>query len=242
RRNRLCKRRRRPHPAVDRGFVPDAGHRRLRAKRHAREPAPVLRGGPAFDRGRGARRPRRRARARGVAKIPTRHGKPTPMDAMKLAVVAALLAACAAQPEAPAPLVAKTSAKILEDSPASDWRRLDPENTLYMDLPSGRVVIELAPLWAPRSVANIKTLTREKYFDGLAVIRVQDNFVAQWGDPTEKKSLGSARKTIPPEFTRPITADLPFVPLPDRDIYAPQTGYSGGFPAARDSANNRAWL
>jgi len=164
------------------------------------------------------------------------------MDAMKLALLAAVLAACAAPPEAPAPVVTKTSAKILEDSPASDWRRLDPENTLYMDLPSGRVVIELAPLWAPQSVANIKTLVRERYFDGLAVIRVQDNFVAQWGDPTEKKSIGSARRTIPPEFTRPITADVPFVQLPDRDIYAPQTGYSGGFPAARDPANNRAWL
>jgi len=152
-----------------------------------------------------------------------------------------LLGACASAPEAP-PAPARTAAKILEESPASDWRRLDPENTLYMDLASGRVIIELAPLWAPQSVANIKTLAREKYFDGLGVIRVQDNFVAQWGDRTEKKPIGSAKKTIPAEFTRSITADLPFVPLPDRDVYAPQTGYSGGFPAARDPAASRAWL
>jgi peptidylprolyl isomerase len=157
-----------------------------------------------------------------------------------------LLGACATGLEATSPALpaapAKTAAKILEESPASDWRRLDPENTLYMELASGRVIIELAPLWAPRSVANIRTLAREKYFDGLGVIRVQDNFVAQWGDRTEKKPIGSAKKTIPAEFTRAITPDLPFVPLPDRDVYAPQTGYSGGFPAARDPASNRAWL
>ena len=165
------------------------------------------------------------------------------MDSLKLGALAVLLSACAAAPAPelpPSPL--KTSAKVLEESPAADWRRLDPANTLYMELPSGRIVIELAPLWAPATVANIKILVREKYFDGLAVIRVQDNFVAQWGDATEKKPIGSAKKTIPPEFTRAISPDLPFVPLPDRDVYAAQTGYSGGFPAARDPATGRAWL
>jgi peptidylprolyl isomerase len=165
------------------------------------------------------------------------------MDSLKLAALAVLLSACAAAPAPePVPQPSRTAAKIIEESPAADWRRLDPENTLYMELPSGRVVIELAPLWAPQTIANIKTLVREKYFDGLAVIRVQDNYVAQWGDPSEKKPLGSARETIPPEFTRAISQDVPFVALPDRDVYAAQTGYSGGFPAARDPATGRAWL
>lgn len=131
---------------------------------------------------------------------------------------------------------------MLEQSPAADWRRLDPARTLYMELPSGRVVIELAPEFAPRSVENILTLVRQKYFDGLAIVRVQDNFVAQWGDPDEKKPLGAAHKKIAPEFTRAIGADVPFTPLPDKDVYAPQTGFSGGFPAARDTASNRTWL
>src|SRR5438045_7881399 len=109
-----------------------------------------------------------------------------------LGAIGLMLAACAAPPQSAPPPVRPVS-EILEASPASDWRRLDPENTLYMDLPAGRVVIELAPAFAPRAVENIRTLAREKYFDGLAVVRVQDNFVAQWGDPDEKspRSLGS---------------------------------------------------
>ena len=160
------------------------------------------------------------------------------MDSLKVAWLAAVLSACAAAPTAPP----RTATQILEASPASDWRRLDPANTLYMELPAGRIVIELAPAYAPNTVANILTLVRQKYFDGLAVYRVQDNFVAQWGDPDEKKPQGDAKKKIEPEFTRPMSADLPFVALPDRDVYAPQTGYSGGFPAARDPATQRTWL
>src|SRR5262245_52038798 len=109
----------------------------------------------------------------------------TPSLVLSLGV---LLSACATAPEAPpaASTPARTAAKILEDSPAADWRVPDVNYTLYMDLPSGRIIIELAPRFAPATVENIRTLAREKYFDGLAVIRVQDNFVAQWGDPTEK--------------------------------------------------------
>jgi peptidylprolyl isomerase len=161
------------------------------------------------------------------------------MTTLKPLLALLLACACATTPE-PAP-AARSLAQILEQSPASDWRRLDPANTLYMELPSGRVVIELAPHFAPRTVDNIRTLVREKYFDGLWVQRVQDNFVAQWGDPDEKKPLGSAHARIAPEFTR-AAAGFAFDPLPDRDVYAPQTGYSNGFPAARDPANDRAWL
>src|SRR6266511_1834673 len=78
---------------------------------------------------------------------------------------------------------APTMAGVLTASKPGDWRALDPENTLYMELASGRVVIELAPLFAPRHVANVKALAREHYYDGLAVVRVQDNYVAQWADP-----------------------------------------------------------
>lgn len=163
------------------------------------------------------------------------------MDALKIAGLGLLVAACASAPETAPP--AKTIPKILEESPASDWRRPDLESTVYMDLPAGRVVIELAPAFAPRSVENIRTLVREKYFDGLFIVRVQDNFVAQWGDPEEKnpKPLGTAKEKIAPEFTR-AAAGFPFVALPDRDAYAPEVGFSNGFPAARDPASDRAWL
>ncbi|MGS0759417.1 peptidylprolyl isomerase, partial [Roseateles sp. GG27B] len=64
-----------------------------------------------------------------------------------------------------------------------EWRALNPDNTLLMELPQGQVLIELAPRFAPRHAANIRTLTRSGFYDGLAIVRVQDNFVTQWGDP-----------------------------------------------------------
>ena len=137
----------------------------------------------------------------------------------------------------------KTMADVLEASKPSDWRTLDPENTLYMELAGGRVVIELAPQFAPRHVENVRKLVRGKYFDGLTIVRSQDNFVVQWADPADadhKKPLGDARKTLEPEFERPA-AGLKFIALPDPDTYAPQTGFVAGFPAARDKANGTAW-
>ena len=148
---------------------------------------------------------------------------------------------------APAAPKAKTTADVLAASKPSDWRALDPENTLYLDLAAGRVVIELAPSFAPLHAANIKTMAREHYFDALAILRVQDNFVTQWGDPNGDKpdkahALGKASKTLAPEFERSIAKDLPFTVLPDGDVYAPEVGFSNGMPAARDPKSGKAWL
>ena len=126
------------------------------------------------------------------------------------------------------------------ESTASPWRALDPANTLYMELTGGRVVIELAPQFAPHHVANIKALVRAKYFDQQRINRVQDNFVTQWGDGNFAGPIGDAKRTLAPEFTRPA-AGLPFTALPDIDAYAPQTGFVDGFPAARDPATGEAW-
>jgi peptidylprolyl isomerase len=126
------------------------------------------------------------------------------------------------------------------DEVESPWRPLDPEHTLYMELTAGRVIIELAPQFAPNHVKNIKALVRAKYFDQQRINRVQDNFVTQWGDPNFAGPLGEAKRTLPAEFTRPA-AGLPFTPLPDPDAYAPQTGFVDGFPAARESPSGEAW-
>jgi peptidylprolyl isomerase len=123
---------------------------------------------------------------------------------------------------------------------ASEWRTLDPKNTLYMELDTGRVVIELAPQFAPKHVDNIRALVREKYFDAQRITRVQDNFVAQWGDASVARPLGKAQRTLPGEFTR-SAVDLPFVRLPDPDTYASQVGFVEGFPAARESETGNAW-
>jgi peptidylprolyl isomerase len=132
--------------------------------------------------------------------------------------------------------------EVLAATTPADWRPLDPENTLYLQLPQGRVVIELAPAFAPQHVDNLRRLARGKYFDGLAIVRSQDNFVVQWGDPDGKRSLGTARDKLPPEFTVKLTPALPFEPLPDRDGYAPEVGFSQGFPVGRDPAKGEAWL
>jgi peptidylprolyl isomerase len=136
---------------------------------------------------------------------------------------------------------ASTPTSMLASAPASAWRLLDPDDTLYMTLPQGRVVIELAPQFAPRYVANIKKLARQGFFNGLPIFRVQDDAVAEWGDPTGHKSVGLARRMVPAEFERPVRG-LPFTALPDPDTYAPQVGFVDGFPAARDPVFGRAWL
>ena len=145
---------------------------------------------------------------------------------------------------APAADIAKkppTAAQVLAASVPADWRPLDPRHTLYMDLPAGRVIIELAPQFAPHHTANLEALAREGYFDGLWIMRAQDNYVVQWGDPDEKKPIHNAQRTLPAEFERPLR-DLVIRKLPDPDTYAPQTGFVDDFPAAADPAIGRAWL
>lgn len=162
---------------------------------------------------------------------------------------AALLAAAlalplaAAEPDAARP---RTTQEILDASQPADWRTPDPANTLYMDLDAGRVVIELAPGFAPEHVANIRTLASEGFWNGTSIYRSHDNFVVQFGDadaddPAKAKSLGSARTALPAEFERGARG-LAFHPLPDRDGWAPQVGFADGFPAARDGAEGQAWM
>jgi peptidylprolyl isomerase len=136
----------------------------------------------------------------------------------------------------------RTMSDVIAATSAADWSELDPENTLYLQLLTGRVVIALAPAFAPEHVANLRTLVRAKYFDGLSIVRSQDNFVVQWGDPDNKRSLGDAKGKIPPEFTVRASPSLDFVALPDRDGYASEVGFSQGFPAARDPQKGEAWL
>jgi peptidylprolyl isomerase len=142
---------------------------------------------------------------------------------------------------------APTMAGVLAKSKPDDWRLLDPENTLYMELSGGRVVIELAPLFAPRHVANVKALARERYYDGLAIVRAQDNYVVQWADPDVEKpesarKIQQAHRTLPAEFDRPLDSKVAFARLADADGYAREVGFSGGFPVARDRRTGRMWL
>jgi peptidylprolyl isomerase len=155
----------------------------------------------------------------------------------------ALSAAPADKPAVPKP---RTMQELLESSAPSDWRTLDPRNTLVMEFAGGRVVIELAPQFAPAHVANIRALASAGYWNGMSINRAQDNFVVQWGDPAEedkdRKPLPpSAKPRLPAEFERSARG-LAFDPIADRDGWAPQVGFSGGFPAGRNPKAGTAWL
>ena len=80
---------------------------------------------------------------------------------------------------------------------------IDYENSLYMELPAGRVVIELRPDVAPKTVARIKELTRKHFYDNTPFHRVIEGFMAQGGDPTGTGTGGSGQN-LPAEFN-----DLP---------------------------------
>lgn len=156
------------------------------------------------------------------------------------------LAACPMAVAKPAPLVSQ--ADLIKQSAPSDWRRLDPENTLVMEINGQQVILELAPRFAPKHAANIRTLAREGYYTGSAVVRVQDNYVTQWADPADEekekdkvKPLGSALASLPAEFSIPFKG-LPLTRFTDPDGWAPVSGFVDGMPVAANPAKNQAWL
>jgi cyclophilin family peptidyl-prolyl cis-trans isomerase len=151
----------------------------------------------------------------------------------------------------------RSGAEIVRDAPAEAWRTPDPENVMVMTLTAGTVIVELAPRFAPHHVANIRTLVEQHYFDGLAVLRVQDNYVAQWGDPlaesetppgaasapaaSHARSLGAAAASLKPEFWTDDRG-LRITRLVDRDAWVPVTGFVDGFPVGDDPGIHQAWI
>ena len=77
----------------------------------------------------------------------------------------------------------------------------DLENTIHIETDHGRIVIELFPTVAPGHVERIKTLAREKFYDGTVFHRVIEGFMAQGGDPTGTGTGGSDLPDLKAEFT-----------------------------------------
>ncbi len=168
--------------------------------------------------------------------------KPKWAEAPKPLILAAAL--LGATGSAAAPLSAAlqaTPTSILSGAPDADWRQIDPNDLLVLDLDGGsRVVILLADAFAPRHLANIRELARAHWYDGLSIERVQDNYVVQWGDPDAAKPLPSGIVREPPaEYDRPA-AGLALSTLPYRDTFADRVGYVAGFPVAQ--MDGAAWL
>ena len=173
-------------------------------------------------------------------------------------LAAACLSACAATPAArpgtepsarytfwrPAPVVdAPEPAKVVAAAPADAWRPIDPENLLVLDLKDGgRVLIELAPDFAPVHIANIRAFARGGWWNDSTVYRVQDNYVVQWGNGDAKVPLPPGVVKLPPaEYDRPL-AGLTVRPLGFPDSYAPMVGHALGWPVGYDPESGRAWL
>jgi peptidylprolyl isomerase len=99
----------------------------------------------------------------------------------------------------------------LDPPGAADWRTVDPENLLVVDTTKGRILVEMVPEVAPQSVARIKELAHEHFYDGLTWHRVVDGFMAQGGDPKGDGSGGSSKPDVPGEFNFRRGSTTPYV-------------------------------
>jgi peptidylprolyl isomerase len=121
------------------------------------------------------------------------------------------------------------------------WREVDPDRLVFMELQEGQVVIELNPLFAPKTVKQFKQLVSDGFYDGLSFYRVIDGFVAQGGDGSD---LGERSEVplIDAEFEIDWPEDVAYTQAQAPDMFAPQTGFIDGFAVARDKSDNKAWL
>ncbi|NND83364.1 MAG: peptidylprolyl isomerase [Gammaproteobacteria bacterium] len=137
----------------------------------------------------------------------------------------------------------RTSAEVVAESKATEWRTPQADNLMLLELDHGQVLFELAPEFAPSHIANLRKLVMDQYFDGLAIIRSQDNYVVQWGDPAQeaeqKRSLGDAAESLAPEFFRPAKG-LAINFIESRDAYDDKVGFVRGFPVGTDGL--LSWL
>ena len=152
-------------------------------------------------------------------------------------LVLSLLTSAAAPP--PAPQLAPS--EIVTAAPATDWEAIPPEDLIEMTLANGfTVTIQLVRDFAPIHVANIRTLALAHFWDGTSINRVQENYVVQWGDASEKKALPVGLGTAPASNYVRQLAGLRFHALPYRDAYAKKIGHASGWPVASDG--KQAWL
>jgi cyclophilin family peptidyl-prolyl cis-trans isomerase len=129
----------------------------------------------------------------------------TPADAADAATKKEPVKAAVPPPVVPAasPAPYPSPPEIVAAAPASDWKTIAPSDLLVMDLAADakgkarRVVIQLMPPpFSQGWIGNIRKLATAKWWDGTAIVRVQDNYVTQWGDPTEKKALPESLATV----------------------------------------------
>jgi len=149
------------------------------------------------------------------------------MRSLLITAAAVLLAGAAP----PAKLL--TPGDIVNQSQPGAWKAIPPEDLMVIELQNGgRVVVQLAPAFAPVHVGNIRALARGKYWDGATVYRVQDNYVAQWGlNESDKPWPAGVTPKPPAEYSRTFNG-LKVTALGSQDPYAPGAGFADGWPVA----------
>ena len=148
----------------------------------------------------------------------------------------------------------RSPGEIIAASTSEHWRDIDPANLLVMNLEEGRIVVELAPDFAPAHVAQMTTLVTTGFYDGLSFYRVIDGFVAQGGDVFEKGGMPEGTtKSLKAELTVPydlangnhtMLSARADISRPNTDGYAPLTGIVDGFPVGFNphKEETEAWL
>ena len=134
------------------------------------------------------------------------------------------------------------------------WNELDPNNTVYLELQEGLVVIQLNPAFAPKTVEHLKLLLEDQFYRGMSFYRVIDGFVAQGGDESDIDP-NPATEPLKAEFEIdwPIKPEdkeeaenwepMSWTPVQVDDMFAAYTGFIDSFPAARDEDEaGKAWL
>jgi len=121
--------------------------------------------------------------------------------------------------------------------PTGPMRDVDPQNILIIDTNKGRIVAELSPAVAPRTVERIKTLTRQGLYDNRTFFRVIDDFMAQTGDPEDTGRGGSALPDLAGEFSFRRGAELPFATVQSA---RGATGFIGALPVLSQPAAQMA--
>jgi peptidylprolyl isomerase len=101
-------------------------------------------------------------------------------------------------------LVASLALALLVLASVAHAQAPDPQDTLVIELKTGRVLVKLRPDLAPKHVERVKALAREGFYDGIKFHRVIDGFMAQTGDPTGTGMGGSKQPNLPAEFTREV--------------------------------------
>ena len=151
---------------------------------------------------------------------------------MRLAVLSLASVALAAAPPPP-PAAVRSPGDAVKSAPASDWIEIPADDLLVMDLASGkRVVIQLAPQFAPVHVANIRAMARSGYWAKATIYRVVDNWVTQWGLGDGPFPTPPGIVARPPEEYERGAAGLTFVPMGSPDPYSMKAAYADGWPVA----------